>query len=128
MGFIFLSLVEVLSICFPKTGLTLFFTEQLAIVGFFDKLEARRRRTQRAKEYLMVHSESEQQWLARMQRHTKSGGGADGMVKMTNGGMPRGPGGGTGRSRRNAVEASAPEEGKTLNGEFIDDVSVLLAF
>uniref|UniRef100_A0A915E1V6 Uncharacterized protein n=1 Tax=Ditylenchus dipsaci TaxID=166011 RepID=A0A915E1V6_9BILA len=49
MGFIFLSLVE------------------LAVVGFFDKLEARRRRTNRAKEQLtMIQSDSEQQWLNRI--------------------------------------------------------------
>lgn len=53
MGFIFLSLVE------------------LAVVGFFDKLEARRRRTQRTKEFLMVNSESEQQWLSRMHRFSR---------------------------------------------------------
>ncbi|KAI1723478.1 neurotransmitter-gated ion-channel ligand binding domain-containing protein [Ditylenchus destructor] len=49
MGFIFLSLVE------------------LAIVGFFDKLEARRRRTNRAREQMtMIQSDSEQQLLSRI--------------------------------------------------------------
>lgn len=35
-------------------------------MGFFDKLEARKRRTQRTKEHLMVQSDSEQQWLNRI--------------------------------------------------------------
>uniref|UniRef100_A0A914C6B7 Uncharacterized protein n=1 Tax=Acrobeloides nanus TaxID=290746 RepID=A0A914C6B7_9BILA len=48
VGFIFLSLVE------------------LAVVGFADKLESKRKRVQKVKEQLMMRSESEQQWLARM--------------------------------------------------------------
>ncbi len=47
VGFIFLSLVE------------------LAIVGFADKVEAKRRRVARGKEQLIMRSESDQQWLAR---------------------------------------------------------------
>ncbi|KAK0412102.1 hypothetical protein QR680_006037 [Steinernema hermaphroditum] len=56
VGFIFLSLVE------------------LAVVGFADKLEAKRRRTRRAKEQIMMRSESEQQWLTRICAHRPSQG------------------------------------------------------
>ncbi|TKR81020.1 hypothetical protein L596_014968 [Steinernema carpocapsae] len=54
VGFIFLSLVE------------------LAVVGFADKLEAKRRRSQRAKEQIMMRSDSEQQWLTRISSHRPS--------------------------------------------------------
>uniref|UniRef100_A0A1I7X9C1 Neur_chan_memb domain-containing protein n=1 Tax=Heterorhabditis bacteriophora TaxID=37862 RepID=A0A1I7X9C1_HETBA len=56
VGFIFLSLVE------------------LAVVGFADKLDAKRRRHARSKEHMMMRSESEQHWLARLtgQRPTLS--------------------------------------------------------
>ncbi|KAK0404517.1 hypothetical protein QR680_017485 [Steinernema hermaphroditum] len=54
--FIFLSLVE------------------LAVVGFADKLEAKRRRTRRAKEQIMMRSESAQQWLTRICAHRPSQG------------------------------------------------------
>ncbi|KAK0404515.1 hypothetical protein QR680_017485 [Steinernema hermaphroditum] len=56
VGFIFLSLVE------------------LAVVGFADKLEAKRRRTRRAKEQIMMRSESAQQWLTRICAHRPSQG------------------------------------------------------
>lgn len=42
---------------------------QLAVVGFVDKMEAKRRRTQRSKEQMMMRSESEQQWLSRLSGH-----------------------------------------------------------
>lgn len=88
----------------------------------------------------MVHSESEQQWLARMQRHSghKSGNGGQallgnnsgsGMTKMANGNLrgsagSTGSGKGTGRRRRSVMEPQAtPEKDKTLSGEYIDDVS-----
>ncbi|KAE9553462.1 hypothetical protein FO519_003334 [Halicephalobus sp. NKZ332] len=45
---------------------------ELAVVGFADKLEAKRRRIQRAKEQLMMRSDSEQQWLTRMSFHRPS--------------------------------------------------------
>ena len=45
---------------------------QLAVVGFADKLDAKRRRIQRAKEQLMMRSDSEQQWLSRMSFHRPS--------------------------------------------------------
>jgi hypothetical protein len=42
------------------------------VVGFADKLDAKRRRIQRAKEQLMMRSDSEQQWLSRMSFHRPS--------------------------------------------------------
>uniref|UniRef100_A0A0N5C7M3 Neur_chan_memb domain-containing protein n=1 Tax=Strongyloides papillosus TaxID=174720 RepID=A0A0N5C7M3_STREA len=51
VGFIFLSLVE------------------LAVVGFADKLEAKKRRTRKARQMLLTRSDSEQQWLARFNNH-----------------------------------------------------------
>uniref|UniRef100_A0A914ZA25 Uncharacterized protein n=1 Tax=Panagrolaimus superbus TaxID=310955 RepID=A0A914ZA25_9BILA len=45
---------------------------ELAVVGFADKLDAKRRRIQRAKEQLMMRSDSEQQWLSRMSFHRPS--------------------------------------------------------
>ncbi|CAJ0572745.1 unnamed protein product, partial [Mesorhabditis spiculigera] len=54
VGFIFLSLVE------------------LAVVGFADKIDGKRRRHQRAKEQLIMRSDSEQQWLARLSGHRPS--------------------------------------------------------
>uniref|UniRef100_A0A0K0EHS1 Neurotransmitter-gated ion-channel ligand-binding domain-containing protein n=1 Tax=Strongyloides stercoralis TaxID=6248 RepID=A0A0K0EHS1_STRER len=52
VGFIFLSLVE------------------LAVVGFADKVEAKKKRTRKEREALMTRSESEQQWLARFNNHS----------------------------------------------------------
>uniref|UniRef100_A0A7E4V4D6 Neur_chan_LBD domain-containing protein n=1 Tax=Panagrellus redivivus TaxID=6233 RepID=A0A7E4V4D6_PANRE len=50
---------------------------ELAVVGFADKLDAKRRRVQRAQEQLMLRSDSEQQWLARMSFHRSSQMGSD---------------------------------------------------
>uniref|UniRef100_A0A0N4ZWX1 Neur_chan_LBD domain-containing protein n=1 Tax=Parastrongyloides trichosuri TaxID=131310 RepID=A0A0N4ZWX1_PARTI len=52
VGFIFLSLVE------------------LAVVGFADKIEAKKQRTRKAREMLLTRSDSEQQWLARFNNHS----------------------------------------------------------
>ncbi|KAH7711129.1 Protein LGC-53 b [Aphelenchoides avenae] len=64
MGFIFLSLVE------------------LAVVGFADKVDAKRRRRERAKEQLLLRTEScERQWLSRMESH---GNGAHDLEMVPN--------------------------------------------
>uniref|UniRef100_A0AC35UHQ8 Neur_chan_LBD domain-containing protein n=1 Tax=Rhabditophanes sp. KR3021 TaxID=114890 RepID=A0AC35UHQ8_9BILA len=55
LGMIFLSLVE------------------LAVVGFVDRVENKRKRTRKSKEMLIMRSDSEQQWLARFNGQTQAG-------------------------------------------------------
>uniref|UniRef100_A0A914LEM7 Uncharacterized protein n=1 Tax=Meloidogyne incognita TaxID=6306 RepID=A0A914LEM7_MELIC len=111
MGFIFLSLVE------------------LVVVGFFDKLESRRRRTRRTKDYMLVHSDSEQQWLSRMPSRTMPQEMLGGDCRTTSSiGMRLSNGSIT--SPR--MQCSKPkkvnkiDEGRIISGEFIDDVSAKL--
>ncbi|CAK5086763.1 unnamed protein product [Meloidogyne enterolobii] len=125
MGFIFLSLVEVFH---NSVFLLTFF--KLAVVGFFDKLESRRRRTRRTKDYMLVHSDSEQQWLSRMPSRTMPQEVLGGDCRTTSSiGMRLSNGSIT--SPR--MQCSKPkkvtkieDEGRIISGEFIDDVSAKL--
>ncbi|CAK5088036.1 unnamed protein product [Meloidogyne enterolobii] len=125
MGFIFLSLVEVLrNSIFSLTFL------KLAVVGFFDKLESRRRRTRRTKDYMLVHSDSEQQWLSRIPSRTMPQEMFDGDCRITSSIGTRLSNGTTTSPR---MQCSKPkkvttieDEGRIISGEFIDDVSAKL--
>nr|CAD2191995.1 unnamed protein product [Meloidogyne enterolobii] len=112
MGFIFLSLVE------------------LAVVGFFDKLESRRRRTRRTKDYMLVHSDSEQQWLSRIPSRTMPQEMFGGDCRITSSIGTRLSNGSLTSPR---MQCSKPkkvtkieDEGRIISGEFIDDVSAKL--
>ncbi|ULT79749.1 hypothetical protein L3Y34_010367 [Caenorhabditis briggsae] len=109
VGFIFLSLVE------------------LAVVGFADKLEAKRRRHNRCKEQLMMRSDSEQQWLSRLSGQrpqiTETNSDATHTIQINDG---------NGNVRRRKSEEKRQklllqmESPIFVNGEKIDEISAKL--